>query len=409
MLRSRLTEIAALCLSFVVVVAGMAGEAVDPGRAPSGGITNPGDLFKEADGTEFRFSYFPSFDRLRLLVLPSSKQFIRWEMTLCMVGKTDVLIRHEGELPMPAAGETVSTPPLADGAYELTLTLITAEGKWREIKRHFERRHFSWENSPLGRDRVVIPPFTPLVVDAAQSSVACVLRKHELDGAGLWRQVSSEDRPLQTSPMRLEISSGGKTYVAKGPSVEFLENSADRVRGRSSSWTAGPVRGSTDFEFDYDGLTKVTLHLQPTTERIDAMQLVIPMKTSEAWLMHPVTDYLRFHYAGRIPNGRGKIWDSSGKTADVKYTATGEPDANGKVWDSSHMNRWQLPAPFVSYVWLGGPSGASAGWPRTTAIGVSTPSIRRWKSASKGRPRRLSFGSSRSHLCFRVLERSSSA
>jgi hypothetical protein len=31
----------------------------DPGRAPTGVITDPGDLLKEADGTEFRFDISP--------------------------------------------------------------------------------------------------------------------------------------------------------------------------------------------------------------------------------------------------------------------------------------------------------------------------------------------------------------
>ncbi len=63
--------------------------------------------------------------------------------------------------------------------------------------------------------------------------------------------------------MRLEIESAGKTHVAGGGPPTFTEKAADRVRG-GSSWTAGPVQGRTEFEFDYDGLTKVTLHFQPT-------------------------------------------------------------------------------------------------------------------------------------------------
>ena len=302
---------------------------------------------------EFRFSYFPSTDRLRLLVLQSPKQFTKWEMSLRMAGQADVVTRREGGLPMSAAGETLRTPPLADGAYEITLALVSGDGTRRELKRTFERRRFPWENTPLGRDRVIVPSFTPLKVDETRSSVVCVLRKHELDGVGLWKQVCSQDRPLLTGPMRLEIESGGKTHVAGGNRVAFSEKAADRVRG-DSSWTAGQVKGRTEFEFDYDGLMKVTLHLQPTDERIDAMQLLIPMKTSEAWLMHPVTDLLRFHYAGRIPNGKGKLWEDGGKTYDVKYTDTGDPDANGKVWDSRHVARGQLPGPFVPYIWMGG-------------------------------------------------------
>ena len=98
---------------------------------PTGGVTNPGNLLKEADGMEFRFSYFPSMDRLRLLVLQASKRFTKWEASLRRVGSSDVLTRYQGALPMPPIGETVQTPPLADGRYELALALVANDGKRR--------------------------------------------------------------------------------------------------------------------------------------------------------------------------------------------------------------------------------------------------------------------------------------
>ena len=346
-------KLAALCLLMAAVTAVAPAQEIDPGRAPTGKITNPSDLFKEPDGTEFRFSYFPSLDRLRLLVLHPPQQFTRWESMLRKTGQEGVLVRHEGPLPMPASGMTLPTPPLDEGTYEITLTLVTADGDRRDIKRMFQREHFPWENTSLGRDRVIVPPFTPLLVDSTRSSVACVLREHVLDSTGLWKQVSSQGRPLLTSPMRLEIESAGKKHVASSGSLAFTVEDADRVEG-NSSWTAGTIEGRTEFEFDYDGLMKLTLHIQPHQQRIDSMQLVIPMKTSETWLMHPVTDYLRFHYAGRIPSGSGELWEAGGKTYDVRYTDTGHPEANGKVWDSRHVSRFQLPGPFVPYIWLGG-------------------------------------------------------
>ncbi len=102
-------------------------------------------------------------------------------------------------------------------------------------------------------------------------------------------------------------------------------------------------------------MMKVVLHFGSAGQRLDAMQLVIPLKTDETWLMHPVTDLLRFHYAGRIPNGKGLLWDGGGTRREVLYTETGAPDADGKVWDSRQVGRWQLPGPFVPYIWLGGP------------------------------------------------------
>ncbi|MCX7010196.1 MAG: DUF6067 family protein [Kiritimatiellaeota bacterium] len=354
MKRNVLLTFAALLLPTMSGVMVLAQET-DASRAPTGAITNPGDLLKESDGTEFRFSYFPSLNRLRLLVLRSPQQSTQWECVLRAAGNREALKKYAGKLPMPAAGATLETPALIDGMYELTFTLVSSDGKRGDIRRTFERKHFPWENTALGRDRVVIPPFTPLAVDEASGTVGCVLRKYELDGVGLWKQVSSQDRPLLNAPMRLEIESGGKTNVAKGPGVTFSEKAADRVRGGSSLWNAGPVQGSTEFDFGYDGLMEITLHLQPTTNCIDAMQLVIPMKANETWLMHPVTDLLRFHYAGRIPNGKGNIWDYDGKMSEVRYTDSGEPDTNGNVWDSRRVGRHQLPGPFVPYIWLGGP------------------------------------------------------
>ena len=57
-------------LALAVIGSGvpLCAQETDPGRAPTGAVTQPGDLLKEADGTEFRFAYFPSSNRLRLLV-----------------------------------------------------------------------------------------------------------------------------------------------------------------------------------------------------------------------------------------------------------------------------------------------------------------------------------------------------
>jgi len=306
-------------------------QETDPGRAPTGAVTQPGDLLKEADGTEFRFAYFPSGNRLRLLVLCPTNAYAEWSAALASAEESAApLKRYGGALPMPPAGTTVEAPPLKDGTYEIALTLAGAKGVRRKIRRTFERKHFFWENNALGRDRIVVPPFTPLKVDKRQARVSCVLRDHDNAGNGLWHQVTSQGIPLLAAPMRIEIEADGKVCDAEGGRVNFAESSEDRVAG-STAWRAGSLRGRTEFAFGYDGLTKLTLHLDSAKARVDALRLVIPMRRSETWLMHPVTDLLRFHYAGRIPNGTGTQWDYSGKTNGVRYTESGQPDADGKV------------------------------------------------------------------------------
>lgn len=351
--RTSLPASLAACLVLAVRALPAAAQETDPGRAPTGAITNPGDLLKEADGTEFRFGYFPSSSRLRLLAVQKTASFTQWELALSRAGEAPALSRHSGSLPMPASGETLSVPPLEEGTYALALTLASADGKRREIKRTFTRKHFPWEDAALGCERTVIPPFTPMTVSKRGARVSCVLRTHDLEANGLWKQVASQGVPLLDAPMRVEIESAGQTYTIQGEKVTFTEQEKDRVQGYAP-WRAGPQSGRTDFSFEYDGMAKITLRLDAAAERVDAMRLVIPMKTGETGLMHPVTDLLRFHYAGRIPDGSGTLWDYSGKTNTVLYTETGKPDANGKVWDSRHVGRHQLPAPFVPYIWLGG-------------------------------------------------------
>jgi hypothetical protein len=346
--------------AIVVVLASLSATASDLQAAesvpakPEAKPIAPGDVLKDPDGAEFRFAYYPSLNRLRLLVLRPPAPFTKWEAVLSTKGKSDVLARSEGTLPFPKAGVTVQVPPLEAGEYDVAMSLVAADGARREWRRGFERKRFPWENNRLGLDRVVIPPFEPLTVEENPVTVSCVLRRHRIDGTGLWSQVTSQGRELLAGPVRLEIESAGKRHVATGGAIAFGEKAADRVRG-SASWTAGDFRGRTEFDFDYDGMTKFALDLEPSAARIDVMELVIPMRTDAAWLMHAVTDLLRFHYAGRIPNGKGYVWEYGGERREVRYTDTGEPDASGRVWDSRHVGRYQLPGPFVPYVWLGGP------------------------------------------------------
>lgn len=339
------------CLAVLLVVRDAWAAEIPPERLPTAPNAKPGDLLKEPDGLELRFGYFPTANRLRLLILQADL-FTRWEARLSKPPSKEVLRQWDGPLPFPKAGLTLDAPPLDEGTYFLAVTLVAEDGQRREFQRTFERKRFPWENNPAGRDRAVIPPFTPLQIDEVGRTVSCVLRQHELSKAGLWNQVTSQGRPLLAAPMRLEIETAGKTNLAQGGELKFSEQAPDRVHGHTT-WTAGPVKGETDF--DYDGMAKITLHLAASDVQLDRMELVIPMRSDEASLMHPVTDMLRFHYAGRIPDGQGRLWEYGGQLKQVRYTETGRPDPEGKVWDSRHVGRHQLPAPFVPYIWVGGP------------------------------------------------------
>ncbi len=277
---------------------------------------------------DFRYAYYPSHNLLRVLAPTPPADARTWQVTVRAKDSDKVLAEGNGDLPMSPNAEALTLPDLTEGNYTVTLTL--SGGKEPVIEeRGFTRNHYEWEGLKLGLDEVVIPPFTPLVADAAKNTVDCVLRKQRHGAAGLWEQVTSRDVDLLAAPMRLEATIAGKIVVIEGDAPQFTERKATRVAG-SADWSAGALKGNTVFEYDYDGFMQLALRLNKSEAEVEKLQLVIPMKASEAWLIHPVTTQLRQHYAGRLARGEGKIWDSS----TVKSRVSGH---------------------FVPYMYLGGP------------------------------------------------------
>ena len=196
-------------------------------------------------------------------------------------------------------------PALDEGEYELVVTLDGLKVDPQVLP--FVRHKFVWENNTLGKSDIVVPPFTPITVHG--QTVDTVLREHQMNGLGLWDQVTALGKSLLTSPMRIEIKSGGKVLSAQG-TLKVLSSKPTQVI-TSANWKAGELTGSTQSDWDYDGMMKSTFTLQPTSEKIDSMTLVIPLDGAQMPLMHAATDGLRFNYAGKIPTGNGVIWDST--------------------------------------------------------------------------------------------------
>lgn len=213
--------------------------------------------------------------------------------------------------PLPPFREHVALvklplPSLPGGDYVAEVEL---EGvKTDPIRIPYTRHVMPWEKNTLGKSDALVPPFTPIAVEGRQ--VATVLRVHDLDEMGLFRQIRSLDKPLLKGPMRLEATVNGKTVAAQGRALKFVEHKPTRAVSEAS-WSAGALSGTSRGEWDYDGLLKWTLQIQPARARVDALTLVIPLDNQAAPLFHACTDGLRFNYAGFTPEGEGRIWDGT--------------------------------------------------------------------------------------------------
>ena len=290
-------------------------------------------LQAETNAPVFRYGYLPSAHAVRYFLGTNAPPtgVTGWDVKLIRASDNKQIARQSGRFPIrDANGFTMKVPALQDGEYKLQLLWTGAGVNQPVAERTFPHVTYPWTGTDLGKADVLIPPFTAIEVDRSRQTVATILRTHTMSDAGLWAQVESQGIDLLTGPMRLEVVVGGQTKVATGKGVRFTKRSPTKVTGKAT-WSAGPIRGATTmFNYDYDGLMKVALKLPATTQKINSLKLIIPLKDAEAKFMHAVTDKLRGHPSQTLRAGDGKLWDSA------------------NIW------RTALPAPFVPYCWVGG-------------------------------------------------------
>ncbi|HUW57011.1 MAG TPA: glycoside hydrolase domain-containing protein [Planctomycetota bacterium] len=201
-------------------------------------------------------------------------------------------------------------PALADGVYK---TWIENDGepdavKRRLLERTFVVKRYEWLHNRLGESDVIIPPFTPLVVDGG--TVKCVLREHALGELGLWSHVRSLGRDVLARPITLRAYSRGKALVWEGGALNVTEAKPHRVRAEAAAANA-LMNVASSCEFDYDGMMLVTLRIAPKSgEPLERFFLDIPIRKDVATLFHAVGERIRDNPAGAVPPGTGVVWES---------------------------------------------------------------------------------------------------
>ncbi|NLF68218.1 MAG: hypothetical protein GX575_04095 [Candidatus Anammoximicrobium sp.] len=322
-----------------------------------------------------QFAYHPSFHKVHFQLDVSALE------NRDQVTGAKLAIRRRGAGPEIAAIELPAlqqhrsrllwdVPPLGEGEYEAVLTL--AGPALDPIVQPFVRHVFPWEGNRLGKSDALVEPFTAIRVDGLVLST--ILRRHTLNGLGLWDQVecgssvqpdSAQGQhgllPLLAGPMRLDVTAAGKTEAARGE--RQITSRADTYVVTESTWSGGPLRGTARGRWDYDGLLKWTLQIEPAAEPVDAVTLVIPLDDRRMPLFHACTDGLRFNDAGATPNRRHHaprdekqpdVRRGSPDPAEVGQPRPAERDVYGvPVWDSTRAARNSIIGNYVPYIWLG--------------------------------------------------------
>jgi hypothetical protein len=266
-------------------------------------------------------------------------------------------VRPEGTDKVLATGEIVSfeyntgdtimdVPDLDEGRYEIRAQVYVGEEPVTldpEPKKTFIRHRLPWEHNTIGVTHKVYPPFTPLEVK--DNEIACVLRRHRVNGLGLWDQASSMGTDLLAAPMRLECRTDGKTLEwTAADTPRFTATAGHQVvhEGRAE---CEAVSAQTRCTWDYDGMMKVELDIEPKTpEPVEELALVIPLKADEGRLVHATT-FLRANPAMAVPPGSGVVWDSCGLVQNIglgtftPYIWVGGPE-RGIYWFADNDRGW---------------------------------------------------------------------
>ena len=219
-------------------------------------------------------------------------------------------------------------PPLKEGAYYL-IAQIVREDKVKPliIRRIFKYKHFPWEHNKIGKSNIIVPPFKPLKVVKSKREVFALLTGYQIS-KGFWSKVYAQGENILSAPIELVLNEGKIPLEEEDfRFTRIRDNLVEAVTTLKSN----SLRIKVKHEYDYDGMCKVKISLEPEGKvELYEGKIIIPLKASVAQLMHIVSDCIRSNPAGYIPEGEGV------------------------VWDSREIVRDKLLGTFVPYVWLGG-------------------------------------------------------
>ncbi|HRU05847.1 MAG TPA: DUF6067 family protein, partial [Candidatus Brocadiia bacterium] len=223
--------------------------------------------------------YFP-LDRVEVVIQSSVPKGARAEMTV-KDGRGAELSRQTAEL----AGGRPAPLPVDIGAWPLgaahTLNVNIADAKGEKLASRFftltRPPKPAWLATQAGKSDLPIPPFTAIRVQG--TTLSCLLKDYGFGQRSLPASVKSEGFELLASPIRLEMTSGGKSVDLAAQPMRVTSARANRVEWASAEAEALGLRASHAGWMEEDGFAWMSVTLEaekPVT--VDGLQLAIPAR-----------------------------------------------------------------------------------------------------------------------------------
>ncbi|HOL66982.1 MAG TPA: DUF6067 family protein, partial [bacterium] len=246
-------------------------------------------------------------------------------------------------VPLPA-----ELPP---GEYKVEITLLDPSRKPLEkLTTTFTKKdlkEFPWVGNNIGMSDRVLWPFLPLTAEGR--SIRFSEREVILNDLALPAAITSKNHVLLARPITLMGQAEGKSFqvVAKGP-LKRLKSSRTTAEF-SGSGAGGPLVVENRLRAEYDGCCRVELTLKPSGQvaEIEKLWLEIPLPADQATHLHSFRQDMRVScYAGLLPPGEDKVWDTTRVPANqmtvgsfVPLIFLGTPSA-GLTWFADSDENW---------------------------------------------------------------------
>ena len=237
-----------------------------------------------------------------------------WRLTASRDGRE--VARDTG--PLTAAAHpsgALDVGKMPDGAvYDLEAAILDAAGTVLATRHESFTRHvMPFETAPRpGLSDLVVPPFTPPVVDGPE--LACWGRRYRHGGGGLVEQITAAGQPLLARPAAIVAR------VGDGPAVTLTGDAPKlTARGRGQvdyhqTFSGAGLTLAVSGVFDYDGFYRFHCELAGAGADLRDLHLELPLAAARAVLIdapvtwgHPGSERCR----GLLDAARrGRLWDS---------------------------------------------------------------------------------------------------
>ena len=279
------------------------------------------------------------------------------------VYRGDALVQRQSINPTPVRSgvshATVPFTPDREGPYRVVVVISDRQGRCVDsFTETVESKAMPWLGNALGKDRVVIPPFTPLQIDG--NTVGCWGRQYELGQDGLVKGLVSQNEKVLSGGMRFVLDDGTQTHEGvAGTGWKFDEKAVDQVSFQGVTDVAN-LQVKLSGCMEYDGMIRYEMELAPRkVSEIRRFSLEIPFRDMRYFhwsvcMRSPGSGWAMFApKEGEYRDPNVAMWQPSAAYTDKGPISRYLPREDGVVWSSKGIKNRGVYGNFIPYLMLG--------------------------------------------------------